>query len=340
MKNKKSLIKLLFLCIVGFLIIGFFAYPLPFYIQKPGSADPLDPIVSVDGGEESEGDMHLVTIRSGKASPFMYLWATFADYYDIIPEKELLQDITDEEYQQMQLLMMENSQEQSTVVAYEAAGKEITINFNGVYVVAVMDDVPAQDHLQTGDIIVAVDGKQIQEANDLTEYVNDSKQAGDSLKLTIERGGELLEEEIELVSLPQLDGKPGIGISLVTDRKIEENPKITFETGETGGPSAGLMFALEIYDQLTEGDLTNGNQICGTGEIDYAGNVGRIGGVDKKVVAADKAGCDVFFVPNENHSETSNYVTAKETADDIGTEMEIVPVDHFDEAVAYLESKQ
>ena len=48
----------------------------------------------------------------------------------------------------------------------------------------------------------------------------------------------------------------------------------------------------------------------------------------------------MFFVPNENHSETSNYVTAKETADDIGTEMEIVPVDHFDEAVAYLESKQ
>ena len=339
MKNKKSLIKLLFLCIVGFLIIGFFAYPLPFYIQKPGSADPLDPIVSVDGGEESEGDMHLVTIRSGKASPFMYVWATFADYYEIIPEKVLLQDITDEEYQQMQLLMMENSKEQSIVVAYEAAGQDITINFNGVYVVAVMEDVPAQDKLQTGDIIVAVDDNKIQEAKDLTEYVNDTKKAGESLKLTIERDGERIEEEIELISLPQLDGKPGIGISLVTDRKVEENPKITFETGETGGPSAGLMFALEIYDQLTESDLTKGYQICGTGEIDYDGNVARIGGVDKKIVAADQAGCDVFFVPNEHGSDTSNYVTAKEAAEDIGTEMDIVPVDHFDEAVAYLKSK-
>ncbi|GAA0294154.1 PDZ domain-containing protein [Gracilibacillus halotolerans] len=339
MKNKKSITKTLILGICGLIIIGLFAYPLPFYIQKPGSADPLDPIVSVDGGTESEGDMHLVTIRSGKASPIMYLWATITDYYEIIPEKQLLQDITDEEYQQMQLLMMENSQEQSTVVAYEAAEEEITINFNGVYVVAVMEGVPAEDKLETGDVIVAVDGEEIKEADDLTDYVSNKKNAGDSIVLTIERE-ELIEEvEIELVSLEQLDGKPGIGISLVTDRKVEVDPKLTFETGKTGGPSAGLMFALEIYDQLTEEDITQGYQVCGTGEIDYEGNIGRIGGVDKKIVAADKAGCDIFFVPNEQNSETSNYVQARETADDIQTEMEIVPVDHFNDALGYLQSK-
>lgn len=338
MKNNKSLINILIWCICGFIIIGLFAYPLPFYVQKPGSADPLDPVVSVEGGSESEGDMRLVTIRSGKASPIMYLWAKIANYYEIIPEHELLQDISDEEYQQMQLLMMENSQEQSTVVAYEAAEKEITINFNGVYVVAVMEDVPADGKLKTGDVIVAVDGQKIQEATDLTDYVG-AKKAGDTVLLSIERDNTQEEVEIELVKLPQLNGEPGIGISLVTDRKVEVQPEITFETGNTGGPSAGLMFALEIYDQLTEEDLTQGYQVCGTGEIDYEGNVGRIGGVDKKVVAADQAGCDIFFVPNENGSETANAVVAKETAEDIKTSMEIVPVDHFNEALTYLQDK-
>ena len=63
------------------------------------------------------------------------------------------------------------------------------------------------------------------------------------------------------------------------------------------------MFSLEIYDQLTEEDLTRGYHIAGTGEIDYEGNVHRIGGIDKKIVAADKEGIDIFFAPNENGKE-------------------------------------
>src|SRR5690625_671887 len=97
------------------------------------------------------------------------------------------------------------------------------------------------------------------------------------------------------------------------------------------------MFALEIYDQLIEEDLTKGYQIIGTGALDYNGNVLRIGGIDKKVVAADKAGCEIFFAPYEDGADDSNYELAKKTAEDIGTEMEIVPVDTFQEAVTYLE---
>src|SRR5690625_3309503 len=97
------------------------------------------------------------------------------------------------------------------------------------------------------------------------------------------------------------------------------------------------MFSLEIYDQLTKQDLTHGYEIGGTGEVDYNGNVIRIGGIDKKVIAADKEGCDIFFAPNEGGAKDSNYSVAKNTAEEIGTDMKIVPVDTFKDAFEYLQ---
>ncbi|WP_369404739.1 S16 family serine protease [Piscibacillus salipiscarius] len=69
----------------------------------------------------------------------------------------------------------------------------------------------------------------------------------------------------------------------MTDRDVTVNPEVEFDSGSIGGPSAGLMMSLEIYDQLTSEDITKGYQIAGTGEIDYEGNVSRIGGIDKKL---------------------------------------------------------
>src|SRR5699024_2694229 len=127
-----------------------------------------------------------------------------------------------------------------------------------------------------------------------------------------------------------------IGIKLVTDRHVNVTPKVNFSSGNIGGPSAGLMFALEIYDQLTEEDLTGGLNIAGTGEIDYEGNVHRIGGVDKKVIAAHRKGCDIFFAANENGKKDSNYAVAKQSAEEIDIDMKIIPVDTFEEALTYL----
>src|SRR5699024_6496861 len=95
------------------------------------------------------------------------------------------------------------------------------------------------------------------------------------------------------------------------------------------------MVALEICDQLTAEDLSKGYEMGGMGEIDYDGNVLRIGGNDKKVIAADKEGCDIFFAPNENGAKDSNYTVEKKTAEEIGTDMDIVPVDTFADALDY-----
>jgi PDZ domain-containing protein len=75
---------------------------------------------------------------------------------------------------------------------------------------------------------------------------------------------------------------------------------VKISVGDVGGPSAGLMFALGIYDKLTPGDLTGGRFIAGTGTIDPEGHVGPIGGIQQKMVAARDAGATVFLTPTKN----------------------------------------
>lgn len=70
-----------------------------------------------------------------------------------------------------------------------------------------------------------------------------------------------------------------------------------------GGPSAGLMFSLSIYDTLTPGSLTGGEIIAGTGTVDALGTVGPIGGIQQKIVAARDAGAELFLVPADNCGE-------------------------------------
>src|SRR5699024_8615736 len=113
-----------------------FAYKLPYYVYKPGGADALDSIVKVDDGYTSEGQMHLVTVRGGQATPIQYLLAKFLPHQDIVPIEDIRPEgITEDEYFHAQLQMMESSQEASTVVAYEAANANVNIDYEGVYIV-------------------------------------------------------------------------------------------------------------------------------------------------------------------------------------------------------------
>lgn len=331
---------IIFFIIVVILVYFLAAYQLPYYIQKPGGADSLNPIVEVSDGFESKGDMHLVTVSGLQATPIQYVLAKVFSYQDILPLDQVFPEgISQDDYMHAQLQVMESSQEAATVVAYEAAGEDIIIDYNGVYVVSVVEGMPAEGKLETGDRIIGIDGKKIEEAPDLINYV-ETKRAQEVINIEFVRGEEVLHTDITLKEFSDLDNKVGIGISLVTDRNVTVNPEIDFSSGNIGGPSAGLMFSLEIYDQLTEEDLTKGKEIAGTGEIDYDGNVLRIGGIDKKIVAADREGIDIFFAPNENGAEESNYQVALETANDIGTDMAIVPVDTFNDALNYLEQIQ
>lgn len=312
-------------------------FKLPYYVYKPGRADNLDSIVVVKDGYESDGSMHLLTVSGSYATPINYLIGKILPFREVLPIHSLRdEDETDEEYMNRQLHMMEDSQNSSTIVAYKAAGADLQVISDGVYVVETVKNMPAQDLLKNGDIIKGVDNIPVELADDLVSYVAE-KTAGEKISIQFIRGDEEKEALIEVVAFPDDESRVGIGIHLTTNIYLDMEPEVEFSSGKIGGPSAGLMFALKIYDQLTEEDFTRGYKIAGTGKIDMEGNVLPVGGVDKKVVAADREGSHVFFVPYEKGRENSNYETALWAAKKIKTEMEIVPVDTFEEALSYLE---
>src|SRR5699024_3711855 len=300
--------------------------------------DSLDHVVKIEKGKESEGNLHLVTVSSSQATPIQYIAAKLMSIHEIMPLNEVRPEgMSDKEYMHQQLMMMEGSQNTSQYVAYKAANKKAEIQYEGVYVMNVVEDMPAEEKLEVGDEIQEVDGRKIKEATDLTSYVG-SKKPGEEVTFSIIRDEEELSDTIELTSFQDDTEKVGVGIQLASEETVNVEPEIHFSSGNIGGPSAGFLFALEIYNQLTDEDLTKGYEIVGTGEIDYDGNIHRIGGIDKKVVAAHREGIDLFFAPSENGRSDSNYIEAKHTAESIDTDMKIIPVDTFDDALEYLDA--
>lgn len=317
-------------------------YQLPYYYTMPGDAKVLNEIIQVDGKTEEEGTFMLTTVRMGKANLVNYVWARLSDSRELIDEKRIRRnEETDEEYHHRQLMMMSSSQDLATIVAYKKADQKAYYNNYGVVVTGIIDDMPASSVLELGDLIVSVDGTDINTAEDLLEELKDKKK-NDEVKLKIIREKNEKDIVLSLTSFPtEIDPtgeKFGIGITNpMTKRELKVNPSITIDTEDIGGPSAGLMFSLEIYNQLVESDITKGYQIAGTGSINEEGEVGPIGGIKQKVIAAHRVGADIFFAPNEFNAHDSNYIDALEAANSINTPMEVVPVDTFEEALAYLE---
>lgn len=338
MKNKRTaIIYILLLAIIAAAFI-----PLPFYVTRPGDAHELDPIVYVDGGDQGDtGTLMLTTISMGRANIYSYIWTKFREYEKILTKEEVrYPHESDEEYNVRQYYLMNTSQQNAITVAFDEAGKTYDWTYNGIFVLGVFPGMPAEKVLEAGDRITAIDGKRLKESKDMTDYVQ-SKQPGETVMLTYERDKEEKEMEIKLRAFPELDGKSGMGISLADDRILKSDPKVTLKAEEIGGPSAGLMFSLEIYDQLVSEDIAAGLRVAGTGTIAKDGTVGRIGGIDQKVVAAHRSGAEIFFAPNDQLPEQAenfqtNYEQAKKTAEDIKTDMKIIPVQTFSDAVDYL----
>jgi PDZ domain-containing protein len=327
--------------IIIIIVIILLVFPLPYYVSQPGDAMELDPIIDVNEGYDDEGSFMLTTIRIGKANLFYMAWAAISDYRMIFLADHIRgDDETDEEYNTRQLQLMESSQSAATIVAYRHAGKEVNIINKGAFVTGVISGMSAADSLRSGDIIIAVNQKIIKTIDDLFLSLEGLKE-NDEIRVKVKRGEETLTETLTLQPFPkefvtkESEGSVGIGITYPnTVIELETNPEISIDTNQIGGPSAGLMFALEIFNQLTEEDMSKGYEVAGTGTINVDGEVGAIGGIKQKVVAADNAEADIFFAP----VAAANYKDAKEAAKDINTNMEIVPVEIFQDAVDHLKS--
>lgn len=325
-----------------------FYLPVPFYVTQPGSVMELHQIVKVDQEEKNEGGTFgLVTVTMLKGNPALYLYARLSATADLVPFQRVLgEDETPGEYRERQLEAMRQSQDNAILAAYLLAGDERNVSASaheeGVRVIRTVSGMPAEQVLQSGDVIHEMDGTPVKDVDDLLTLLK-TAQSGEEATLSIEREGEERKVKVKLVSLSAVEGgqggesRVGLGIYPVTNRVVESSPPVQINTAKIGGPSAGLMMALEIYNQLIPLDLTKGYRIAGTGTIDPQGKVGQIGSIEHKVVTAAANDTDFFFVPKDIKATDDNAAAALRKAQELKTETEIVPVATLEEAVHYLE---
>ena len=337
MKNNKykDILSKLFGIVIIFLIIGNFI-PTNYMVTTPGVAKELSTLITVKDGykDNIQGDFMLTAVGSKRATVLDFVKISILDPegYELTPRKQQIpKGMKMDQYIDIMASLMEESKAKSQAVALEKVGYKIDLKATGkgAEIIQVIEGTPAAGKLKDGDVITAVDGKEIKLASDAINTIR-SKKIGEMINLTIKNNGKEKTVSLKTAELENSPDKPSIGVLIITDGLTYDFPrKIEFKTDNVVGPSAGSVFALEIYNQLTPEDITKGKKIAGTGTISLDGKIGMIDGVLQKIITADDAGADIFLVP------AKNYKKAKTTTRDI----KLVKVENIDEVINFLKNE-
>ncbi|WP_372595593.1 PDZ domain-containing protein, partial [Actinotalea sp.] len=190
---------------------------------------------------------------------------------------------------------MVSSQENATVSALEELGYEVPTTLT---VESTMEGSGAQGVVESGDVVTSLDGLSLTSFADLSAAM-DVVGPGQSVTLGVTRDGEPYELEVTTTD----DGTGRAVLGLFIDPTFDLPVDVSIEIDDIGGPSAGTMFALGIVDLLTPEDEANGAVIAGTGTMDLTGAVGPIGGIQQKLIGANRDGAAWFLAPADNCSE-------------------------------------
>jgi PDZ domain-containing protein len=315
------------------LVLGFFLVPLSmYYVYLPGPASDVEKLVEVEGAKtySSEGSLFLTTVTvDTEVTLFDLVQAGFDSQRAVVNSSALTQGGSLKDLENQQKDEMSASKLHAEEVALGALGLGRPTG-DGAEVIDTIPNSPAENLLQKGDRIVALNGSEIQTTCDVAGIMN-AVDAGNAVTIAVLRDGKRKTfEGVETTTNPE-DGSALIGIQM-RDVNFSFTPDVDvkFKTGSIGGPSAGLMFALGLYDRLTPDDLTGGRQIAGTGTIECDGTVGPIGGIEEKIAGAEREGAEIFLAPE------ADAANAKKVANDLT----VVSIGSFQDAVDYLESRE
>jgi PDZ domain-containing protein len=313
------------------LIAAAFYVPIPiFYRFLPGPVSDIQELVQVENSEtySSEGRLLMTTVSvDTEVTIAKMVAALFDDAEQIVLKEQVTGGSTLRELEEEQRIEMETSKQQAKVLALGVLGVAEPTG-SGARIARTVPGSPAHDALQEGDVILEIDGRPVSTTCDVMEGMR-SIDPGEELVLTVERSSQRESITVDTVESPTQPGTAFLGVAMEeVDYDLDTDVEVRFKTGQIAGPSAGLMMALALYDQLTPDDLTDGRRIAGTGTIGCDGAVGPIGGIEQKIAAAEDAGAEVFLAPD------AHVQAARSVADEI----EVVAIGDFDEALQYLEN--
>jgi PDZ domain-containing protein len=298
---------------------------LPYYAVGPGPGREVTPLISLGDRQRFEptGHLMLTTVRWYQVTPLQALVAWIDPDWSVLPERDLYPpNTTVEQEQRRSISEMDQSKIDATwVVLHEIAGYPKD-HGTGALVESTVPTCPADGHLFPGDVITQIDGRPIANRRQASRAI-EAAAPGERLDFEVDVDGQI--EHASFTREPcGSNGERLVGVSLLDAFPFD----VAISSGEIGGPSAGLMWALGLYELLGPGDLTRNRTIAGTGTIDGLGRVGPIGGISDKVIAAREAGASIFLAPVRNMAELGGIDTG---------DMQVIPVRSFDQAVRALE---
>lgn len=331
-RRRAAVITVAILVVVAALTLGQLI-KLPYAILSPGPAynvmgpvtdeqGRIVPVIRVDGMStygNTTGALDFTTVRvaGGPGYPVSVIDVVLAwispssDVYpveDFFPKEE-----TEEQVREEGAAMMADSQSIAAGLAFEAARQPVVVLVDGV-----ASKGPSNGVLESGDILLAIGGRPVTGTKNAIASVR-AGTIGQPLPIAIRRHDKDL--TVTVTPAANAAGQSAIGVGLTP----QPSHDVHFSVGEIGGPSAGLMFGLGIYDLLTPGPATGSARIAGTGAVAANGEIIAIGGIKQKMIGAARAGATFFLAPADN---------CDEVVGNVPDGMQVVRVETFDDALA------
>ena len=300
-----------FFAFLALIVVGSLVH-LPYAVMSPGpiqntlgvsATGKKAPIISITGlpTYPTTGTLNFTTVRveGGPGYP-VDVWDVLRAWIDpardVLPVDEVFDpDVTEQQVAEENAIQMEGSQEEATAVALRGIGQDVPTH---IVVAGITDTSKAKGLLKVKDRLERIGDVPVTTAQSVRDALQKAS-PGDTVRVLVNRDGK--DVTLDVPTIEGQGGRTALGVVLGLDHDFPATVKI--DAGAIGGPSAGLMFSLGIYDKLTPGPLAGNKQIAGTGTIDDEGKVGPIGGIRQKLAGARAGGSDYFLAPADNCNE-------------------------------------
>jgi PDZ domain-containing protein len=312
---------LVVLIVILAVIVTVDKWPVNEYALTPGDATPVAPLVKITGvaSETHHGTIMLTDVYLSSLNGWQWIFMHFEKHVEFVSSNELVDPgVPTDELGPQGFLEMSDSKQAAEVAAFNALGWKTPATATGAVVNSVVAPSPARSAgIHVADEIVGVNGTSVDSACSLITAMH-SVRAGSNVRLSIKRAristkGLISYRKTSTVTLTTApapkglgsSGCPGVsgpgasylGVALQDGNAYQLPAKVSINTANIGGPSAGLAMTLTLIDKMSRESISANQPIAATGTIDVLGNVGDVGGVAEKTVAVQRAGAKYFFVP-------------------------------------------
>ena len=322
--------------LVAFLVVAAVGIGLLFvipdndaYIFLPDRPHPVEPLITVKNGKpaDDQGGVYFVDVFVRQPSLAESLFpGLLHDGATIVPKRAVNPTgLSESQRERSSLRMMARSQDIAAAVALRQAGYQVNVGQTGAFVTDVLPGTPAAKVLHPSDVIVEIDGTRVPTLTKLRALLADHE-PGDRISLAVRRAANRLRFQLKLAADPSNRQRAIMGVLVEQAASIELPFKVQIDTGNVGGPSAGLALALGVLEELGQ-NVDRGRRVAATGELSLDGTVGPVGGIQQKVEGARAGGIQVFLVPAGDNAQE-----ARRFAGD----MRVVAVQSFQQALRAL----